>query len=116
VSTQSTGHFENAGQRGPATRSKKTCLTAHTLAEAGLTADDIDWIVPHQANFDHQVHGSENGRFPIASFRQYKITAHRRHRFPALSVGVQRGQIKPGNLIVIEAIGGGLAWGVVLRW
>ena len=35
----------------------------------------------------------------------------------ALSVGVERGQIKPGNLIVTEAIGGGLAWGaVVLRW
>jgi 3-oxoacyl-[acyl-carrier-protein] synthase-3 len=35
----------------------------------------------------------------------------------ALSVGVQRGQIKQGDLIVTEAIGGGLAWGaVVLRW
>ena len=35
----------------------------------------------------------------------------------ALSVGKQRGQIKQGDLIVAEAIGGGLAWGaVVLRW
>jgi len=35
----------------------------------------------------------------------------------ALSVGVQRGQIKQGDLLVTEAIGGGLAWGaVVLRW
>jgi 3-oxoacyl-[acyl-carrier-protein] synthase-3 len=35
----------------------------------------------------------------------------------ALSVGVARGQIKQGDLIVTEAIGGGLAWGaVVLRW
>jgi 3-oxoacyl-[acyl-carrier-protein] synthase-3 len=35
----------------------------------------------------------------------------------ALSVGKQRGQIKEGDLIVTEAIGGGLAWGsVVLRW
>jgi 3-oxoacyl-[acyl-carrier-protein] synthase-3 len=35
----------------------------------------------------------------------------------ALSVGVERGQIKQGDLIVTEAIGGGLAWGsVVLRW
>ena len=35
----------------------------------------------------------------------------------ALSVGKQRGQIKQGDLIVTEAIGGGLAWGaVVLRW
>jgi 3-oxoacyl-[acyl-carrier-protein] synthase-3 len=34
-----------------------------------------------------------------------------------MSVGKQRGQIKPGDLIVTEAIGGGLAWGaVVLRW
>ena len=35
----------------------------------------------------------------------------------ALSVGVERGQIKQGDLLVTEAIGGGLAWGaVVLRW
>ena len=35
----------------------------------------------------------------------------------ALSVGVERGQIKPGDVIVTEAIGGGLAWGaVILRW
>jgi 3-oxoacyl-[acyl-carrier-protein] synthase-3 len=35
----------------------------------------------------------------------------------ALSVGVERGQIKRGDLLVMEAIGGGLAWGsVVLRW
>lgn len=35
----------------------------------------------------------------------------------ALSVGVARGQIKPGDLVVTEAIGGGLSWGsVVLRW
>ena len=35
----------------------------------------------------------------------------------ALSVGVERGQIKKGDLLVTEAIGGGLAWGsVVLRW
>jgi len=35
----------------------------------------------------------------------------------ALSVGVARGQIKQGDLLVTEAIGGGLAWGaVVLRW
>ena len=35
----------------------------------------------------------------------------------ALSVGVDRGQIKPGDVVVTEAIGGGLAWGaVVLRW
>ena len=35
----------------------------------------------------------------------------------ALSVGVGNGQIKPGDLVVTEAIGGGLAWGsVVLRW
>jgi 3-oxoacyl-[acyl-carrier-protein] synthase-3 len=35
----------------------------------------------------------------------------------ALSVGAERGQVKPGDLLVMEAIGGGLAWGaIVLRW
>ena len=90
------------------------------LAKAGLGHDDLDWLVPHQANIriiegtakkmglsmDHVVLTvQDHGNTSAASIPL------------ALSVGKQNGQLKPGDLIVTEAIGGGLAWGaVVLRW
>jgi 3-oxoacyl-[acyl-carrier-protein] synthase-3 len=90
------------------------------LEKAGMTAADIDWIVPHQANLriikataekmglgmDHVVTTvADHGNTSAASIPL------------ALSVGKQRGQIREGQVIVTEAIGGGLAWGsVVLRW
>jgi len=90
------------------------------LEKADLGAQDVDWIVPHQANLriikatteklgldmDHVVTTvADHGNTSAASIPL------------ALSVGKQRGQIREGQVIVTEAIGGGLAWGsVVLRW
>ncbi|MEX1662399.1 beta-ketoacyl-ACP synthase III [Thioclava sp. 15-R06ZXC-3] len=92
----------------------------NALEKAGMTAGDVDWIVPHQANLriikataekmglgmDHVVVTvADHGNTSAASIPL------------ALSVGRQRGQIHEGQVIVAEAIGGGLAWGsVVLRW
>ncbi len=100
---------------------EKLAATADAaLARAGLGHGDVDWIVPHQANLriiqgtakklglsmDHViVTVQDHGNTSAASIPL------------ALSVGKARGQIKQGDLIVTEAIGGGLAWGaVVLRW
>lgn len=100
---------------------EKLSSTADTaLTKAGLRHEDIDWIVPHQANIriiqgtakrlgvsmDHViVTVQDHGNTSAASIPL------------ALSVGVTNGQIKRGDLLVAEAIGGGLAWGaVVLRW
>jgi len=100
---------------------EKLTSTADTaLEKAGLTNADVDWIVPHQANIriiqgtakkmgvsmDHVILTvQDHGNTSAASIPL------------ALSVGVADGRIKRGDLVLSEAIGGGLAWGAVaLRW
>ncbi|MEQ8368969.1 MAG: beta-ketoacyl-ACP synthase III [Roseicyclus sp.] len=99
----------------------KLAETAHAaLEKAGLGADDVDWIVPHQANLriitrTAQKMGVDLDRV-IVTVQDHGNTSAASIPL-ALSVGVARGQIKRGDLLVAEAIGGGLAWGsVVLRW
>ena len=100
---------------------EKLAQTAHkALDKAGLTADDVDWIVPHQANI-RIIEGTAK-RMGVGMDRVVVTVQDHGNTSAAsiplaLSVGVARGQIKQGDLIVTEAIGGGLAWGsVVLRW
>ncbi len=100
---------------------EKLAATARTaIARAGIGVDDIDWIVPHQANLRIIRGTAQKLNLPIE--RVVVTVADHGNTSAAsiplaLSVGVARGQIKPGDLIVTEAIGGGLAWGaVVLRW
>lgn len=90
------------------------------LAKAGLSHADLDWIVPHQANIRIIEGTAKKLGVPMANV----VVTVQDHgntsaaSIPlALSVGKARGQIRQGDLIVTEAIGGGLAWGaVVLRW
>lgn len=121
VSTQSTGHLRMQGKEVFRHAVEKLASTAeHSLEKAGLTSADVDWIVPHQANLriikataarmglsmDHVVVTvQDHGNTSAASIPL------------AMSIGKERGQIKQGDIVVAEAIGGGLAWGsVVLRW
>ena len=121
VSTGTTGHLRMQGKEVFRHAVEKLAETAHAaLAKVGLSGGDVDWIVPHQANIriieatakrmqvsmDHViVTVQDHGNTSAASIPL------------ALSVGKARGQIKQGDLLVTEAIGGGLAWGsVVLRW
>jgi len=121
VSTQSTGHLRMQGKEVFRHAVEKLAETAHaSLAKAGLGADDVDWIVPHQANLriirsTAQKMGVEMDRVVVTVQDHGNTSAA---SIPlALSVGVERGQIKPGDLVVTEAIGGGLAWGsVIIRW
>ncbi|MDX2484246.1 MAG: beta-ketoacyl-ACP synthase III [Pseudodonghicola sp.] len=90
------------------------------LSKAGLGHDDIDWIVPHQANI-RIIQGT--AKKMGLSMDKVVVTVQDHGNTSAasiplaLSVGKARGQIKPGDLLVTEAIGGGLAWGaVILRW
>lgn len=121
VSTQSTGHLRMQGKEVFRHAVEKLASTAHTaLDKLGLTGDDIDWIVPHQANL--RIIKSTAQKMGVGLDRVVLTVQEHGNTSAAsiplaLSVGVERGQIKPGNLIVTEAIGGGLAWGaVVLRW
>ncbi|PYG31643.1 beta-ketoacyl-ACP synthase III [Pelagimonas varians] len=121
VSTNDTGHLRMQGKEVFRHAVEKLASTATTaMGKIDMTADEIDWIVPHQANI-RIINGTAK---KLGLPRDKVIVTVQDHgntsaaSIPlALSVGKQRGQIKPGDMIVTEAIGGGLAWGaVVLRW
>jgi 3-oxoacyl-[acyl-carrier-protein] synthase-3 len=121
VSTQSTGVLKMQGQEIFKHAVEKLAQTAHTaLDKVGLGADDVDWVVPHQANI--RIIKSTARKLGVGMDRVIVTVQDHGNTSAAsiplaLSVGVSNGQIKRGDLLVTEAIGGGLAWGaVVLRW
>ncbi len=120
-STGTTGYLRMQGNQVFRHAVEKLAATAQTAMDrAGVTAEDVDWIVPHQANI-RIIQGTAK-KMNISMDRVVVTVQDHGNTSAAsiplaLSVGKQRGQIKPGDLIVTEAIGGGLAWGaVVLRW
>ncbi len=121
TSTGTTGHLVMEGKEVFRHAIEKLAETAHTaLEKAGLTPEDVHWIVPHQANIRIIEGTAKRMQVPmdrvVVTVQDHGNTSAASIPL-ALSVGKQRGQIKPGDLIVTEAIGGGLAWGsVVLRW
>jgi 3-oxoacyl-[acyl-carrier-protein] synthase-3 len=121
VSTHRTGQLRMQGKEVFRHAVEKLAQTAHNaLEKAGLTAADVDWIVPHQANLRIITATAQRMQVPmervVVTVQDHGNTSAASIPL-ALSVGCQRGQIKEGDLIVTEAIGGGLAWGsVVLRW
>jgi 3-oxoacyl-[acyl-carrier-protein] synthase-3 len=86
----------------------------------GYTARDIDWFVPHQAN-KRIIDGSAHklGIAPekvVTTVDQHGNTSAASIPL-ALAVAVGDGRIKPGNLVLLEAMGGGFTWGAALvRW
>ena len=121
TSTGTTGVLRMQGKEVFRHAIEKLAETAHTaLGKAGLTGDDVTWIVPHQANIRIIEGTARKMGVPmdrvVVTVQDHGNTSAASIPL-ALSVGRARGQIKPGDLIVAEAIGGGLAWGaVVLRW
>lgn len=99
---------------------KLTTTATNALEKVGLSDEDVAWIVPHQANIRIIQGTAKKLGVPMENVI---VTVHKHGNTSAasiplaLSVGVEEGKIKPGDLLVTEAIGGGLAWGsVVLRW
>lgn len=121
VTTGTTGHLRMAGKEVFRHAVEKLAETAHTaLDKVGLSGGDVDWIVPHQANLRIISATAQRMQVPmervVVTVQDHGNTSAASIPL-ALSVGVARGQIKQGDLLVTEAIGGGLAWGaVVLRW
>ena len=121
VSTQTTGFLRMQGKEVFRHAVEKLAKTASIAMEkAGIANDEVDWIVPHQANI-RIIQGT--AKKLGLSMDNVVVTVQNHGNTSAasiplaLSVGVERGQIKRGDVIVTEAIGGGLAWGaVVLRW
>ncbi len=121
VSTQSTGVLRMEGKEVFRHAVEKLAQTAHTaLDKVGLGSDDVDWVVPHQANI--RIIQSTAKKLGVGMDRVVVTVQDHGNTSAAsiplaLSVGVANGQIKKGDLVVTEAIGGGLAWGsVVVRW
>jgi 3-oxoacyl-[acyl-carrier-protein] synthase-3 len=95
-------------------------VVAEVLEKAGLTPTDIDWLVPHQAN-KRIIDGT--GRKLGLSPDQVVVTVDKHANTSAASIplaldtAVKDGRIKRGDLVLLEGIGGGLAWGASLvRW
>jgi 3-oxoacyl-[acyl-carrier-protein] synthase-3 len=119
--TKTVGHLRMEGREvfkhavGMVTDVIKACFD-----DAGVTAADIDWFVPHQAN--RRIIDASADKLGLA--REKVVVTVDRHgntsaaSIPlALDVAVKDGRIKKGDLVMIEAMGGGFTWGAALiRW
>jgi 3-oxoacyl-[acyl-carrier-protein] synthase-3 len=90
------------------------------LAANGLTGTDIDWLVPHQANT--RIIEAVGRKLGLGADRTV-VTIERHANTSAASIplaldeAVGDGRIRPGHLVLMEALGGGLTWGAsVVRW
>ena len=95
-------------------------VVGEVLEKAGLTAADIDWLVPHQANrriIDGT--GRKLGLPPervVVTVDQHANTSAASIPL-ALDTAVKDGRVKRNDLLLLEGIGGGLAWGAsLIRW
>jgi len=91
-----------------------------TFGEAKITAEDIQWFVPHQAN--RRIIDASAKKLGIAE-EKVIVTVDQHGNTSAasvplaLSVAVADGRIRKGDLVLLEAMGGGFTWGaVLLRW
>ena len=121
VSTGHTGYLRMQGKEVFRHAVEKLAQTAAVAMEkAGVRAEDIDWVVPHQANI--RIINSTTKKMGVAPEKVVKTVQDHGNTSAAsiplaLSVAKANGKIKDNDLIVTEAIGGGLAWGaIVLRW
>ena len=120
-STQTVGHVRMVGRevfRHAVTNLAN--IVGETLDAHGLRSDDLDWLVPHQANkriLDSTVRklGMSADRVVVTVDRHANTSAA---SIPlALDEAVKDGRIKRGDLVLMEAMGGGLTWGSgLVRW
>ncbi len=120
-STQTTGHLRMEGREvfRHAVGMIADVIEA-AFETAAVTADDIDWFVPHQAN--KRIIDASAKKLGIAA--EKVVTTVEGHgntsaaSIPlALDVAIKDGRIKKGDLVLLEAMGGGFTWGASLvRW
>ena len=120
-STQTVGHVRMIGRE--VFRNAVTNLAdiaGETLDANGLTTDDVDWLVPHQAN--RRILDSTAKKLDMPQ-EKIVVTVERHANTSAASIplaldeAVRDGRIQKGDLILMEAMGGGLTWGSgLVRW
>ena len=88
-----------------------------SLSKAGLSATDIDWLVPHQANIRIMQSTARKLKMPM---EKVIVTVDQHGNTSAASIplaldhGVRSGQITKGQTLMLEGVGGGFTWGSVL--
>ena len=119
--TGQAGHLRMQGNLVFRHAVEKLAKTAHTaIARAGLAESDVDWLVPHQANL--RIIKATAQKMGLPAERVVLTVAEHGNTSAAsiplaLSVAAGEGRFNEGDVLVLEAIGGGLSWGaVVLRW
>ena len=87
------------------------------LAKAGREKEQVDWLVPHQANIRIMMSTARKLRLPadkvIVTLEEQGNTSAASIPL-ALDAGVRSGQIQPGQTLLLEGVGGGFTWGSVL--
>ncbi|WP_222610860.1 beta-ketoacyl-ACP synthase III [Undibacterium sp. FT79W] len=87
------------------------------LAQAGLNAEDIDWLIPHQANLRIMHSTAKKMRLPL---EKLVVTVDRHGNTSAASIplaldqAVRDGRVQPGHKILLEGVGGGFTWGAAI--
>ncbi len=88
-----------------------------TLDKAGLTEADIDWLIPHQANIRIMQGTAKKLKLPLD---KVVVTVDQHGNTSAASIplaldhAVRTGQVKKGQHVLLEGVGGGFTWGAVL--
>ena len=87
------------------------------ITEAGYSADQIDWLVPHQAN--KRIIESTAKHLGLSMDKVILTVAEHANTSAAsiplaLDAGIRDGRIRRGQMLLLEGIGGGFAWGAVL--
>jgi 3-oxoacyl-[acyl-carrier-protein] synthase III len=120
-STQTAGHLQMHGREvfKHAIINISAAMEA-SMNEAGIKASDVDWFVPHQAN--QRILDGTARKLGIDPKRVISTIADHGNTSAAsvplaLDTAVSDGRIKQGDLILLEAMGGGFTWGAaLLRW
>jgi 3-oxoacyl-[acyl-carrier-protein] synthase-3 len=120
-STQTVGHLRMEGREVfKHAVGMITDVIVDAFEATGTTADDIDWLVPHQAN--KRIIDASAKKLHIAP-QKVVMTVDRHGNTSAASIplalaaAVGDGRIKKGDLLMLEAMGGGFTWGAaLLRW
>lgn len=117
-STQTTGYVRMEGREVFRHAVVNLAATVREAIEANnLTIDDIDWLVPHQAN--KRILDSTAKKLRISPDKVI-VTVDKHANTSAASIplalatGVEDGRIQPGQLVLMEAMGGGFTWGSAL--
>jgi len=92
-------------------------VLGEVLADAGLGPDDVDWVVPHQAN--RRIIDATSRKLGLPAEKVVVTVDEHANTSAAsvplaLDVAVRDGRVKPGDLVVLEAMGGGFTWGAAV--